>query len=90
MPLVWFTPTIAPTGLAFCEGCGISSADGALFFGANNTGEIRQINLTEDRKGVDSMSVVLDMPRAVLSMQRAPGGRVYFSTPDTIYRLAEE
>jgi glucose/arabinose dehydrogenase len=90
MPLAWFTPTIAPTGLAFCEGCGISSAEGALFFGANNTGEIRQINLTADRKGVDSMSVVYDQSGAVLSMQRAPKGGVYFSTSNSIYHLVEE
>jgi hypothetical protein len=34
LPLRWFTPTIAPTGLAFREGCGISKAQGALFLGA--------------------------------------------------------
>jgi glucose/arabinose dehydrogenase len=89
MPLKWFTPTIAPTGLAFCEGCGIADADGALFFGANNTGEIRQIDLTANREGVASMSVVFDFAGAVLSMQAAPDGGVYFSSSSTIYHLVE-
>jgi glucose/arabinose dehydrogenase len=87
LPLRWFTPTIAPTGLAFCESCGIPDADGGLFFGANNTGEIRQIKLTANRLGVASMSVVYDFSGAVLSMQAAPDGGVYFTSSDTIYHL---
>jgi glucose/arabinose dehydrogenase len=89
MPLRWFTPTIAPTGLAFCQRCGIPKASGSLFFGANNTGEIRQVKLTANRKDVASMSVVLDFPNAVFSMQAAPSGGVYFSTSDTIYHLVQ-
>ena len=89
LPLAWFTPTIAPTGLAFCEDCGISGADGALFFGANNNGVIQQVNLTADRKGIASVSVAFDFAGAVLSMQAAPDGGVYFSSPDTIYHLVE-
>ncbi len=89
LPLRWFTPTIAPTGLAFCESCGISDAEGGLFFGAFNTGEIRQIMLTPDRMGVTSMSVAFDFSGPVLSMQAAPDGGVYFSSPNAIYQLVE-
>ena len=89
MPLRWFTPTNAPTGLAFCEDCGIAASDGALFFGAANTGEIREIELTGDREGVDAMTVVYDFAGAVLSMQAAPDGGVYFSSPSAIYHLVE-
>lgn len=89
LPLRWFTPTIAPTGLAFCEGCGISDAEGGLFFGAYNTGEIREVTLTADRKDVSSMFVALDFPGSVLSMQAAPDGGVYFSSSDTIYHLVQ-
>ncbi len=87
LPLRWFTPTIAPTGLAFCQKCGIPTANGDLFFGAYNTGEIREVKLTADRKDVASMFVALDFPASVLSMQAAPTGGVYFSTADTIYHL---
>ncbi len=89
LPLRWFTPTIAPTGLAFCEGCGIAKAEGGLFFGANNTGEIRQVKLTADRKDVASMVVALDFSQAVLSMQAAPDGGVYFSSSSAIYQLVQ-
>lgn len=89
LPLRWFTPTIAPTGLAFCEDCGISGADGALYFGAFNTGEIRQITLTADRKDVSSMSVAFEFSGQVLSLQAAPDGGVYFSSPEAIYHLVE-
>jgi glucose/arabinose dehydrogenase len=89
MPLAWFTPTIAPTGLAFCEGCGITDADGALFFGAYNTGEIREIQLTSDRKSVAAVSVAYTFQGSVLSMQSAPDGGLYFSSADTIYQLVQ-
>ena len=89
MPLRWFTPTNAPTGLAFCEDCGIPASDGALFFGAANTGEIREIELTGDREGVASMAVVFDFSGAILSMQAAPDGGVYFSSSNAIYHLVE-
>jgi glucose/arabinose dehydrogenase len=89
LPLVWFTPTIAPTGLAFCEGCGIAEIEGSLVFGAYNTGEIREIELTPDRTGVASMSVVFDSEIPVLSIQAAPDGGLYFSSPDAIYHLVE-
>lgn len=89
MPLAWFTPTIAPTGLAFCEGCGIKKADGTLFFGAYNTGEIRQVTLTGDREGIKSMKVVYDFAGGVMSMQAAPDGGLYFSSSDAIYQLVQ-
>jgi glucose/arabinose dehydrogenase len=89
LPLRWFTPTIAPTGLAFCDGCGITNADGALFFGAFNTGEIREIQLTQDRRGVSSMFMAYDALGAVLSVQAAPDGGIYFSTKDTIFHLVQ-
>ena len=69
---------------------GSQSSEGALFFGASNTGEIREIELTADREGVASMSVVFDFADAVLSMQAAPDGGVYFSSAIAIYHLVEE
>ena len=86
-PLAWFTTTIAPTGAAFCDGCGLANAEGDLFFGAFNTAQIRQVKLTGDRMDISSMAVVLTAPGSVLSMQRAPDGGIYFSTPSAIYEL---
>ena len=87
LPLGWFATTIAPTGLAFCVGCGLANAEGDLFFGAYNTGEIREVRLTQDRTDVSSMFIAYRNDQSVLSMQRAPDGALYFSTPTAIYRL---
>jgi glucose/arabinose dehydrogenase len=89
MPLTWFVTTIAPTGVVFCDGCGLTGAEGDLFFGAYNTGEIRQVKLTGDRKGIASMVVAYPFSGSVLSMQRAPDGSIYFSSPNAIYQLAQ-
>jgi glucose/arabinose dehydrogenase len=87
MPLTWFTPTIAPTGAAFCVACGLTGADGHLFFGAYNTGEIRDVTLTADRQGIAGLKVAYTNATGVLSMQAGPDGSLYFSDDASIYRL---
>ena len=82
LPLAFFNPTIAPVGTAFCVGCGIPSAEGALFFGAYNTHQIRQVVLTANRMGIASVTTVYTHPSAVLSMERGPDEAVYFSSED--------
>ena len=89
LPKRFYTPTIAPTGVAFCSGCGLGSEnEGRLFFGAWNTGDIRRVTLNSTRRGVASQSVVLDRPdRGILSIERGPDGALYFSDPTSIRRL---
>jgi glucose/arabinose dehydrogenase len=87
MPLAWFTPTIAPTGAAFCVGCGLPSSEGTLFFGAYNTHQITQVVLDANRTGIASMAVVYTHPSAILSMERGPDNAIYFSDPSGIYKL---
>lgn len=83
-----FYPSIAPTGAAFCSGCGLGSGSaGRLFFGAFNTGELRRVMLNANRDGVSSQAVVLTHPRGILAVERAPGGALHFSDPGGIYRL---
>jgi aldose sugar dehydrogenase len=89
MPLAWFTPTIAPVGTVFCQGCGLgSSYEGTLLFGAYNTHDIRRAVLTADRKNIASTSSVLGTSGAPLSMEAGPDGHLYFSSDDgSIYKL---
>jgi aldose sugar dehydrogenase len=89
LPLVWFTPTIAPTGMAFCDACGLGpAADGTFFFGTSKTGEIRQATLNDTRDGVSSVVSVLSDPGRVVSLETAPDGRIYFSDlAGRIFRL---
>jgi glucose/arabinose dehydrogenase len=86
-PQVWFGPTIAPTGLAFCVGCGIPSAEGAFFFGAFNDGKIRQSILNQNRRLIVSTKTVYTHSDSILSVERGSGNAVYFSEPDGIWRL---
>ena len=87
MPLAWFTPTIAPTGDAFCVGCGLPSSEGTLFFGAFNTNTITRVVLDSNRTGIVSMQAVYTHPNPILSMERGPDKAIYFSDPSGIYKL---
>jgi glucose/arabinose dehydrogenase len=86
LPKRFYTPTIAPTGAAFCQGCDLASA-GRLFFGDFNNGNIHRVTLTSSRLGVASQAVVFTHSEGVLSMERGPNGGIYFSDTGAIYRL---
>jgi glucose/arabinose dehydrogenase len=88
LPRRWYTPPIAPTGLAFCLGCGLGSASTErLFFGTWNTGEIRRVTLHANRRRVISEDVAYDHGAGVLSIEVAPDGTLYFSDSSAIYKL---
>lgn len=88
LPKRWYGTPIAPTGLAFCSGCGLGSAsEETLFFGDYNTGAIRRVVLNSTRYGVSSQAVVFTHSTAVLSVEAAPDGTIYFSDPTGIYEL---
>ena len=88
-PQRWYTPPIAPTGIAFCRTCGLGAeSEGDLFFGAWKTGHIRRVNLGQQRSQVAAEEVVYDHPDGILSVERARTGALYFSDRSGIYRLA--
>jgi glucose/arabinose dehydrogenase len=88
MPKRWYTPTIAPTGIAFCQACGLGSrSSGRLFFGAYNTGAIRAVTLNANRTGVTGQRIAYTHPSGVLSMEVGPNGVLYFSDSGGIYKL---
>ena len=85
-----YTPTIAPTGAAFCQGCGLGpAAEGDLFFGAWNDGKIRRLVLNAGRDNVIDQFVAFDNPNGVLAVEAAPNGTLFFSDPNGIYRLVD-
>lgn len=87
LPKAYYGTTIAPTGAAFCDSCGIGVLEGQLVFGAWNTGRIQAAALTGDRTDVASIHGVLDHGSGILSIQRGPDGLLYFSDAGAIYRL---
>ena len=89
MPLAWFTPPTAPTGVAFCVGCGIPSSEGNLFFATYNTRQIIRVVLDANRTGIASIGMVYTHPRPILSMERGPDRAIYFSDTSGIYKLEE-
>jgi aldose sugar dehydrogenase len=89
LPLEWFTPTIAPVGVAFCDGCGLPGSEGTMFMGAFNTAQIRQVVLTADRMDIVSVSTVYTHSDSPLSLEVGPDGAAYFSDSEGIWQLVQ-
>ncbi len=86
-PKATFNPVPALTGMAFCEGCGLAPAEGNLLVGSYNDGRIRSLTLNPQRDAVGAIQTLYDHPNAVLAVEAAPDGRIYFSDPHGIFLL---
>jgi len=87
-PKLVYENTIGITGIAFCDGCRLGSrSEGAAFFGAINNGQITRILLDDARTSIERRSVVLEHASGTISFEVGPGGRIYFSDFDGIYKL---
>lgn len=91
LPLEYFTPTIAPTGTAFCDGCGLGpGAEGTFFFGTSKEGTLYRVSLNGSRDDIVSVDSVLSDPGRIVSVEEAPDGRIYFSDlAGRIFRLVQ-
>ena len=88
LPQRWFTPTIAPTGIAFCDGCELGPhAVDALFFGTYNTGMVWRAELSKDRTLIRRSQPVATLGDLVLSLEVGLDGAIYYSTYLGIRRL---
>ncbi|MGH2539214.1 MAG: PQQ-dependent sugar dehydrogenase [Actinomycetota bacterium] len=97
LPQWTFAETVAATGVAFCEGCGLGAAyEGELFMGcANGTckdtvGPVARVTLGAGRSSIDGLPRKVPLrgyDRAVYSMEVAPNGSIYFSDAQAIHRL---
>jgi glucose/arabinose dehydrogenase len=89
LPKTFYPITIGPTGIAFCEGCGLGTArEGHLFFGSFNTGDIHEVTLNADRTKVVRDATPFNHGTFVLSIEPGPDGTLFFSDGTGIYRLA--
>jgi glucose/arabinose dehydrogenase len=98
LPQNTFADPVAVTGVAFCEGCGLGRRyEGALLAGCANgeckatVGPVMYAQLADGRWSLAGPPAEVPMTGhdgAVYSMEVAPGGRIYFSDGDGIYRLA--
>lgn len=96
LPQQAFAETIAITGTAFCDGCGLGGAyEGDLLFGcANGTckatvGPIGHVDLLGDRSGLSGgpTNVPTAYAGPIYSMEVGPNGSIYVSDQQGIYRL---
>jgi glucose/arabinose dehydrogenase len=83
-----YNPVIAPTGLAFCQDCGLGpAAQGDLFHGDFNTGRIHRYELNGARNDISDETIVLNSGAGILGLRAAPDGRIFFSEAGGIFRL---
>ncbi|HEV3474534.1 MAG TPA: PQQ-dependent sugar dehydrogenase [Actinomycetota bacterium] len=87
-PELTFNPLIAPTGAAFCKGCGLGpGVEGDLVMGSYLPDRIYNLSLNAGRNAIDGQDVLYTNSTLVLAVEAAPDGRVYFSDPRGVYRL---
>jgi len=79
-------PVTAPTGAAFCNGCGLG-VEGRLLYASFNDQDIRSATLSAGRDNVTGTAHLFQHVRPVLGLLRGGGGSIYFSDDRGIYRL---
>lgn len=87
-PQQTFNPVEAPTGATFCERCRLGAkTEGKLLVSTWNTGRIYRYGLQNGRTKLGARSLLYSQSGGIVALEAAPNGRVYFSTPNGIYRL---
>jgi aldose sugar dehydrogenase len=83
-----YTPTIVPTGMAFCQSCALGpSVNGDLLFGTFKLNQIRHLQLDPARDDVIDDNVLYSHESGVLALERRKSGAIYFSDRTGIFRL---
>ena len=88
-PLRTWTPTIAPTDLAWYEGR-LDAFDESLLMGDYKGGKIRRFRLAPDGEQIETARVVYNGDDSILDVAKGPGGWVYFLTSTGISRIVEQ
>jgi glucose/arabinose dehydrogenase len=87
-PESFYEDSIGITGIAFCDRCGLSAmSDGAAFHGAVNDGRVTRLKFDRRGREIVGRKIVYDHPSGTLSFEVGPGGTLYFSDFDGIYRI---
>lgn len=72
--------TVAPTGITFCNGCGVAGADGALVYGRYLTSDLRKVTLDATRTSIVSDELLYQDSSKVLAVQTSPvDGSMWFA-----------
>ncbi|MEX0756228.1 MAG: PQQ-dependent sugar dehydrogenase [Actinomycetota bacterium] len=88
LPASFFKAVVTPTGIAFCDGCGLGAeAEGMLFAGSFNDRRIRMLEPNEMRRKIVSRTNILTNSGPVLAVEVGPDGTIYFSDENQILEL---
>jgi len=90
-PLLYFTPTIAPTGVLIYDGAMFPEWEGDLFFCSWKDGRIRHAELNKSRDLIENTEI-LEMPRNSCStdLEVGPDGAIYFTNYNSIFKLVRD
>jgi glucose/arabinose dehydrogenase len=87
-PQTWYAATTAPTGLAVCSTCGLGAeVEGNVVYGTYKTNQLRRIVLDPNRSTAVDEQLLLQHTDAVLAVERAPGGALWFTDTTSVRTL---
>jgi glucose/arabinose dehydrogenase len=86
-PVIYWTPSIAPSGLAIYRGDKFPAWRGDLFAGALAFKHLRRIHLDEHGNVVDQEQLLNDLHWRIRDVRSAPDGFLYVCTDDTDGRV---
>jgi glucose/arabinose dehydrogenase len=91
LPKRLYRDTIAVTGAAFCERCGLGARwNGDLIMGAYGPDNIRALELNRKRRDVVGQRVLYEHDEGIVAVEDGPGRRIYFSDSSGIFRLTPD
>jgi glucose/arabinose dehydrogenase len=88
-PILYFTPTIAPTGIMFYDGQVFPEWQGSLFFCSWHVGKMIRVAMAEDGHNIrmtERIETGFDRPCRIDLLQ-GPDGLIYYADIITIYRV---
>jgi glucose/arabinose dehydrogenase len=86
-PVIYWTPSIAPSGLAMYRGDKFPAWKGDLFAGALAFKHLRRIHLDEHGNVVDQEQLLNDLHWRIRDVRAAPDGFLYVCTDETDGRV---
>jgi len=85
-PVIYWTPSIAPSGMAFYNGARFPEWKGDLFVGALAGEHLRRLEVEGDK--ITGQEVLLkDLGERIRDVREGPDGYLYFVTDSTRGRL---
>ena len=85
-PVHYWSPSIAPSGLAIYQGGLFPAWQGDLFIGALVNREVRRLEIA-DGKVVDEEALFGELEARIRDVRSGPDGALYVLTPDRIVRV---